>query len=171
MMALSNEEVRTFFFEGLPTTTGATDAELRAAEEQLDHKLPDGFKQLLRLRKCGGQPVRPCSAALGTTWAKDHVHLGDLMGIVDSRWTPSIFSSRTWIDEWEYPAIGVAIGFCPSAGHDLVWLDYSTCGRQGEPRVVHVDQENDMRITLLAENFVSFVRGLKTEEVETALES
>lgn len=34
------------------------------------------------------------------------------------------------IDEWEYPAIGVAICDCPSAGHDMVFLDYRDCGKK-----------------------------------------
>ena len=37
--------------------------------------------------------------------------------------------SQFMIDEWEYPAIGVAICDCPSAGHDMIFLDYRDCGR------------------------------------------
>ena len=68
------------------------------------------------------------------------------------------------IDEWEYPDIGVAICDCPSAGHDMIFLDYRECGRNGEPKVVHVDQEWDYRITVLADNFEEFIRKLTTEE-------
>ena len=68
------------------------------------------------------------------------------------------------IDEWEYPDIGVAICDCPSAGHDMIFLDYRECGRNGEPKVVHIDQEWDYRITVLADNFEELIRKLTTEE-------
>jgi hypothetical protein len=42
-------------------------------------------------------------------------------------------------------------------------LDYRACGPQGEPAVVHVDQEDDYRITPLAPSFEAFVRGLVPE--------
>ncbi len=69
------------------------------------------------------------------------------------------------IDEWEYPAIGVAICDCPSAGHDMVFLDYRACGPQGEPAVVHVDQENNYKISHLADSFEEFIRGLEHESL------
>ena len=58
------------------------------------------------------------------------------------------------IDEWEYPAIGVAICDCPSAGH---------AARSREPKVAHVNQENDYKITPLAKNFEKFILSLVNE--------
>jgi hypothetical protein len=68
--------------------------------------------------------------------------------------------SRFWIEEWGYPDIGVAICDTESAGHDMIFLDYSDCGREGEPCVVRINQESDYEITYLADDFASFVRGL-----------
>jgi len=42
-------------------------------------------------------------------------------------------------------------------------LDYRACGPQGEPAVMHIDEENDYHITLLAPSFEAFVRGLLPE--------
>ena len=69
------------------------------------------------------------------------------------------------IEEWGYPGLGVVICDCPSAGHDVVMLDYRFCGPEGEPSVVHVDQEGDYEITYLAHSFEAFVRGLVNDEV------
>src|SRR5699024_6214462 len=53
---------------------------------------------------------------------------------------------------------------CPSAGHDMIFLDYRECGAQGEPKVVHIDQECDYKITHLADCFEEFIRGLVSED-------
>lgn len=85
----------------------------------------------------GGIPLRTCHrTAERTSWAKDHV----------------------------YPDIGVYFADCPSAGHDMLCLDYRDCGPTGEPKVVHVDQDRDYKITLVAPTFESFIRGLQREE-------
>ncbi|WP_210429199.1 SMI1/KNR4 family protein [Nocardioides eburneiflavus] len=68
--------------------------------------------------------------------------------------------SRFWLEEWGYPDIGVYFADCPSAGHDMLALDYSG---SGEPRVVHVDQELDYAITVVAPDFAAFVSGLTDE--------
>lgn len=46
----------------------------------------------------------------------------------------------------------------------MVFLDYRECGPQGEPKVVHIDQEDDYYITPLADSFEAFIRGLVDEE-------
>jgi hypothetical protein len=68
------------------------------------------------------------------------------------------------IEEWGYPAIGIYICDCPSAGHDMVLLDYSNCGKDGEPEVVHIDQEDNYRKIFLAKDFETFIKGLKSED-------
>ncbi|MCW2832324.1 MAG: hypothetical protein JWN68_277 [Nocardioides sp.] len=65
--------------------------------------------------------------------------------------------SAFWVGTWGYPDIGVYLADCPSAGHDMVALDYRV---PGEPSVVHVDQEAGYRIAPLAPDFATFVNGL-----------
>jgi len=69
-----------------------------------------------------------------------------------------------WLDEWGYPDIGVYFADTPSAGHDMIALDYRACGRDGEPAVVHVDQEVGYVVTPLAPTFEDFIAGLVGEE-------
>ena len=71
---------------------------------------------------------------------------------------------RFWIEMWEYPEIGVYFADCPSAGHDMIALDYRDCGPEGEPQVVHVDQERNYRVTVLAGDFAEFIRSLRAAE-------
>jgi hypothetical protein len=79
--------------------------------------------------------------------------------------------STFMVSEWGYPPIGVGFADTPSAGHELLMLDYRVCGRRGDPQVVHVDQEAGYRITAVAPDFATFVDGLVTEdEFDTAEE-
>jgi hypothetical protein len=47
----------------------------------------------------------------------------------------------------------------------MIALDYRDCGRAGEPSVVHVDQGGNFRITPLAPDFETFIRGLVHDDV------
>ena len=144
-----------------------SDELIASVEEELGYKLPASYVWLMK-RHNGGIPVNNCYPTdTPTTWAEDHVAIAGIFGIGREK-SYSLcgeLGSRFMIDEWEYPAIGVAICDCPSAGHDMIFLDYRACGPQGEPAVVHVDQENDYKITHLADSFEEFIRGLEHESV------
>jgi hypothetical protein len=96
-----------------------------------------------------------------TSWSKDHIAITWIfsIGATKSHSLCDSLGSQFWIDEWGYPAIGVYFADCPSAGHDMLCLDYRACGPHGEPRVVHIDQEIDYRITVVAESFAAFLNG------------
>lgn len=136
-------------------------------EEELGYKLPAAYIWLMKQHN-GGIPVNTCYPCdEPTCWADDHVAITGIFGIGREKSCSLCgeLGSQFMIDEWEYPAIGVAICDCPSAGHDMIFLDYRACGPQGEPAVVHVDQENDYKITHLADSFEEFVRGLEHESL------
>jgi SMI1-KNR4 cell-wall len=144
--------------------TGPTLSEemIARAEALLGYKLPHSYLNLLRTRN-GGSPRRDCfPTEVPTSWATDHIALSGIRGI-GGEWgidSPSL-GSAAMIAQWGYPRSGVVVGECPSAGHDVVMLDYSTCGPEGEPRVVHVETEADTPvITVLAQDFGAFVAGL-----------
>ena len=132
---------------------------LRTVEARLGHRLPHAYVALAR-RHNGGLFARDACPAPGrTTWAEDHVGVYSLAAIGHT----ASFSlcgergSAFWVTEWGYPDLGVYIVDCPSAGHDMIALDYRS---PGEPTVVHVDQEWNYRVTVLAPDFETFVTGL-----------
>lgn len=144
-----------------------SDELIASVEEELGYKLPAAYIWLMKQHN-GGIPVNTCYPCdEPTCWAEDHVAITGIFGIGREKSCSLCgeLGSQFMIDEWEYPAIGVAICDCPSAGHDMIFLDYRACGPQGEPAVVHVDQENDYKITHLADSFEESVRGLEHESL------
>ena len=144
-----------------------SDELIASVEEELGYKLPAAYIWLMKQHN-GGIPVNTCYPCdEPTCWADDHVAITGIFGIGREKNCSLCgeMGSQFMIDEWEYPAIGVAICDCPSAGHDMIFLDYRACGPQGEPAVVHVDQENDYKITHLADSFEEFIRGLEHESL------
>jgi len=153
----------------LPTPT---DISIVTVEKKLRYKLPGSYIELMRHQN-GGLPTKTAfPTAEPTSWAEDHVAIHCILGVGDSK-TYSLcggLGSQFMIDEWGYPPIGIYFGNCPSAGHDMICLDYRKCGRAGEPQVVHVDQEIDYKITFLSENFERFVKGLVDDDQFSATE-
>ena len=144
-----------------------SDELIASVEEELGYKLPAAYIWLMKQHN-GGIPVNTCYPCdEPTCWSDDHVAITGIFGIGREKSCSLCgeLGSQFMIDEWEYPAIGVAICDCPSAGHNMIFLDYRACGPQGEPAVVHVDQENDYKITHLADSFEEFIRGLEHESL------
>jgi hypothetical protein len=130
------------------------------------YRLPAAYVALARVHN-GGLVERCCHPmAEGTGWAEDHIMITGLysIGRTADYSLCGPLGSTFMTSEWGYPPIGVGIADTPSAGHEQIMLDYRACGRRGEPRVVHVDQEADYRITFVAPDFASFLRGLVTED-------
>ena len=133
---------------------------VRDAERRLGLVLPASYVRLLYERN-GGVPVRCCCpAAAPTSWAEDHIKIEALRGLggewgIDSE---GGLGSVDMIREWGYPDVGVVICHMPSGGHDAVMLDYSGCGRDGEPSVIYVDDAR--RVQTLARSFAEFVAAL-----------
>ena len=143
-----------------------TPALLEKVERTLRYKLPAAYVEVMRHQN-GGMPQRtrhPMSER--TSWSKDHISITAIFAIGEKKPYSLLGEkgSRFWPSEWGYPRIGVYFANCPSGGHDMLCLDYRECGAAGEPRVVHIDQEFDYKVTFVAPNFESFLRGLVIED-------
>ena len=144
---------------------------IKEIEVNLGYKLPESYKNLL-LERNGGA-LSKCyyliedfsydweyfEAIFGTDTAKEHSLCGK-------------FGSKFWITEWGYPDYGVYFGLHTSWGHIMLLLDYRKCGKEGEPQVAIVDSESDYNVTILADNFKSFIENLlTTDEIDKKLHS
>ncbi|MDR3354580.1 MAG: SMI1/KNR4 family protein [Synergistaceae bacterium] len=143
----------------------AADWMFAEAEKTLGFRLPESYKQLMR-RHNGGMPkfdrfILPFASRK----EPDEIHITAIMGVDPAKQMSLCgeLGSRYMIGEWGYPDIGVAVCDCPSAGHDMIFLDYRRCGPEGEPEVIHIDQECDYAITYLAGDFESFILGLRQD--------
>lgn len=153
---------RTVFDDSGPLEDPLTDEGLRDVETQLGRTLPAAYVALARLHNGGSLARTEHPAPSPTTWAEDCVGVYSLAAIGRTARFSLCGDSGTafWVAEWGYPDIGLYIADCPSAGHDMIALDYRA---PGEPAVVHVDQEWDYKITVLAPDFTTFIAGLVDE--------
>lgn len=144
-----------------------TDELISSIEEELGFKLPASYIELMKIHNGGTQKNCCFPTKKSTSWAQDHCAISGIMAIgrTKSYSLCGELGSQFMIDEWGYPNSGVYICDCPSAGHDMIMLDYSKCGRNGEPEVFHVDQGSGYMKTFLAVDFESFIRGLVNEDV------
>lgn len=141
-----------------------TDEMLVYAENELGYKLPSSYVELMRLQN-GGHPINDCfPTQTPTLWADNYVKMDSISGISTKEICGLCgeYGSLYMIEDIEYPDIGVYFAGCPS-GHAMFAFDYRKCGKDGEPSVVYVAQEDDFEITFLAKDFETFIKGLKNE--------
>lgn len=140
----------------------AINEDFEKVEKDLGYRLPESYKVLMRIQNGGELRKNNFEGSFKRNWTSGSFDIEYISG-VDSSKRYSLcgeFGSKFWIEEWKYPNIGIAICGTSSGGHDMIFLDYSDCGPEGEPCVVHIDQEGGYEITYLADNFKDFVDGL-----------
>ena len=133
-----------------------TDEMVEIAERQLGVKIPIEFLALLRIQNGGYVHPFAYPMTVPTTWAKDHVPLHDLFGIVvDPQMTTAqnILMTAYMTDEWGLPPKQVLL---TGDGHWWITLDY----RRGPvPSVAWIDVECNEDIQV-APSFAAFLDGL-----------
>ncbi|WP_445369241.1 SMI1/KNR4 family protein [Methylomonas sp. BW4-1] len=136
---------------------------LALIESQLRYKLPNSYVEFMKKQNGGIPFYTDHKTTEETSWAYDHIAIHGIFGIGNKK-SYSLCGekgSKFWIEHWGYPNIGVYFADCPSAGHDMLCLDYRNCIEGKEPKVVHVDQEFDYKITHVADSFEQFILGLE----------
>ncbi len=128
----------------------------------LGYVLPDTYKSLLREQNGGYLARTRFPTDLASSWSEEHIAVERLLGVgnadaaIDGK-----FGSPYMVHEWDYPDIGLVIFNTPSAGHDTVMLDYTACGRGGEPSVVYIDEDRVPRN--VAPTLAAFLDALAAE--------
>ena len=136
-----------------------TDSEIADIEKELGYKLPEDYIELVKHHN-GGIPFATLfsndkiAVCITGIYGTDKEKVNSLCGELGNEFL---------LNEWGYPNIGVAVADTISAGHHMVFLDYRKCGKDGEPKVVLVDQEDDYSIYPLADTFEEFIKGLAVE--------
>ena len=136
---------------------------IASIEEELGgFRLPAAYVELAGWHNGGMLRRNFCPMREPTTWAPDHVVVTGLFAIGRTAKYSlcGARGSKFREEEWQYPPVGIYIADTPSAGHQMIALDYRHCGRQGEPHVVYVDEEEDFRISAIAPDFASFIGRL-----------
>jgi hypothetical protein len=116
---------------------------LHSIEAELGCRLPAAYVSQGREHNGGSLKRNAHASPTPIMWAADHVAVTGIFAIGRSARSSlcGSFGQRLWLDEWGYPDLGVYFADTPSAGHDMIALHYRACGTDGEPSVVHVDQE------------------------------
>ena len=143
-----------------------SDTLIASVETELGYRLPETYLALMKQHN-GGIPYATCyPLPTPEDSEKDYVEITGFLSIgrKKSNSLCGTAGNKLFKEGWHYPDYGVYICDCPSAGFDLILLDYRQCGPDGEPSVAYVDMEKRQVITL-APDFATFLQGL-VEETE-----
>ena len=143
-----------------------SDTLIASVETELGYRLPETYLALMKQHN-GGIPYATCYPLPNPQEGEqEYVEITGFLSI--GRKKPNSLcgtaGNKLFKEGWHYPDYGVYICDCPSAGFDLILLDYRQCGPDGEPSVAYVDMEKRQVITL-APDFATFLQGL-VEETE-----
>lgn len=130
-----------------------TDKELEETEKSIGWKLPKSYIELLKIQNGGMINYNEFEES----W------LSVIYGI-SSNYNGLTDMYDNWINEWEYPNIGIPFGETQSAGHDMYFMDFRTVDENGEPRIVLIDNESDNDVTVVANNFQEFLTKIYNHE-------
>jgi len=123
-----SDYAREQYVEKMPTV-----AIIASIEKELGVRLPASYVELMKVQN-GGIPRDTCFPTnAATSWSENHVAISGILGIGRAK-TYSLcgkLGSKFMQEEWGYPEFGFCICNCPSAGHDMVMLDYRKCGING----------------------------------------
>lgn len=137
-----------------------SDELVRTAEAKLGYTLPSSYIALLQTHN-GGYPLNAyCPIENPSFDAEDFVIITEIYGLDEQH--GMAYLAHGTPQEWGYPVQSVIIADCLS-GHDAVLLDYSQCGKNGEPQVIYVDTQMEETL-LVAPNFEAFIRKLVHED-------
>ncbi|WP_336782563.1 SMI1/KNR4 family protein [Paenibacillus illinoisensis] len=142
-----------------------TDEQVEAVEERLVFKLPRAYVDMMKIHNGGVPRYRYIPVSEAGSAEKRLIEISGMLGIGQEK-KHSLCGeegSRFIIEQGGYPEIGVVLCKCPSES-EVIMLDYRASDNAGEPEVVHVDKENNYKITWLAPDFDTFVRSLVNED-------
>lgn len=139
---------------------------IEEAEKKIGRKLPGAYLEILN-QKNGGVPKKKYFQIDDSN--DNYIEIASILGIGGERGIDGELGSRYLIDEWGYPDSGVIFGH-GIAGGTVIMFDYLNIELNDEPEVIFIDLEFEEKI-LLAKNFETFVKGLKTHDSIINLET
>lgn len=158
------------------TEAPVTDDIIHAVEAKIGNgrKLPQSYIDLARSNdgKFNGGMPKKVRCPTGLPWPRHSVYINGIFGIgLNKNYSlGGSQGSNFWKKEWRYPSKDmIYFADCPSGGHDMLALDYSSCKKKtDEPKVVHIDQEGNYRKLVVANSFEEFIRKLEFSETFTS---
>ena len=126
-----------------------TDEQIKKVEEKIGYKLPKSYIEFLKITNGGDTIENEC-------WLSKIYGIGDNENGLEAMYD-------LWINEWQYPKIGIPFGETQTAGHDIYFMDFRE-RINDEPRIIRIDQEYDYEEYLVASNFEDFLRKLSNNE-------